>query len=327
MWVRLSTEYRKEPQKMKFPKNITAKELMKVDYHYSYSEEELKKDWSRLKDTTEYKTGAQFKPGLKLCQHFFRNFFLVEDKNGKSFEKCWNDEEVMKKVLKWANSGDGSKKGISKLWLSWVRRAVYLAAGLPNSTYYRPHFAKQIIEMTGKPTGTLFDPCAGWGGRLLGTVASGWKYIGCDTDKVTYGNLLELVKFLGIEEKVTLYNDPPIQDSMHLVPKVDVVLTSPPFYNLENYDRNISEEYSTYEMWSSEFLKPLVEKSLKKLKAGGLSCWNVMNCGGNDLVGDIMEVHKSANMKLKTTLCVNSPLANIRTLKNKDVTYIFEKKG
>ena len=43
---------------MKFPKNITAKELMKVDYHYSYSEEELKKDWSRLKDTTEYKTGA-----------------------------------------------------------------------------------------------------------------------------------------------------------------------------------------------------------------------------------------------------------------------------
>jgi len=42
MWVRLSTEYRKEPQKMKFPKNITAKELMKVDYHYSYSEEELK---------------------------------------------------------------------------------------------------------------------------------------------------------------------------------------------------------------------------------------------------------------------------------------------
>jgi hypothetical protein len=42
-------------------------------------------------------------------------------------------------------------------------------------------------------------------------------------------------------------------------------------------------------------------------------------------VGDIMEVHKSANMKLKTTLCVNSPLANIRTLKNKDVTYIFEK--
>ena len=162
---------------------------------------------------------------------------------------------------------------------------------------------------------------------MLGTVASGWKYIGCDTDRATYGHLVELVKFLGIEDMVTLHHDPPIQDKMNLVPKVDVVLTSPPFYNLENYDRDISEEYQTYEMWSSEFLKPLVEKSLKKLKAGGLSCWNVMNCGGNDLVGDIMEVHKSANMKLKTTLCVNSPLANIRTLKNKDVTYIFEKKG
>jgi len=310
---------------MKFPKSITAKELMKVDYRYSYSEEELKKDWHRLTATTEYKTGAQFKPGLKLCQQFFPNFFLIEDKNGKSFAKCWKDEEIMKKVLKWANSGDGSKHGMSQLWLSWIKRAVYLAAGLPNSTYYRPHFAKQIIETTGKTTGTLFDPCAGWGGRLLGTVAAGWKYIGCDTDRVTYGHLVELVKFLGIKDMVTLYHDPPIQDSMNLVPKVDVVLTSPPFYNLENYDRNISEEYQTYEVWSSEFLKPLVEKSLKKLKTGGLSCWNVMNCGGNDLVGDIMEVHESTNMKLKTTLCVNSPLANIRTLKNKDVTYVFEK--
>jgi tRNA1(Val) A37 N6-methylase TrmN6 len=114
---------------------------------------------------------------------------------------------------------------------------------------------------------------------------------------------------------------------MSLVPKVDVVLTSPPFYNLENYDRDISEEYQTYEMWSSEFLKPLVEKSIKKLKPNGLSCWNVMNCGKHDLVGDIMEIHDSANMKLRNTMCVSSPLANLRTLKNKDVTYIFERKG
>ena len=306
---------------VKFSKRITTQELMKVDYRYSYSKEELLKDWCRLKDTTEYKTGAQFKPALKLCQQFFPNFFLIEDKNGNSFAKSWKDEEVMKKVLSWG------REGMSQLWLSWIKRAVYLAAGLPNSTYYRPHFAKQIIETTGKPTGTLFDPCAGWGGRMLGTVASGWKYIGCDTDKVTYGHLVELVKFLGIEDMVTLYNDPPIQDRMSLVPKVDVVLTSPPFYNLENYDRDISEEYQTYEMWSSEFLKPLVEKSIKKLKPNGLSCWNVMNCGKHDLVGDIMEIHDSANMKLRNTMCVSSPLANLRTLKNKDVTYIFERKG
>ena len=94
---------------------------MKADYHYSYSEEELNKDWQRLIATTEYKTGAQFKPGLKLCQQFFPNFFLIEDKNGKSFAKCWKDEEVMKKVLKWANSGDGSEHGMSHLWLSWVK--------------------------------------------------------------------------------------------------------------------------------------------------------------------------------------------------------------
>jgi hypothetical protein len=52
--------------------SITTAELMAIDYRYNYSLSELEDDWQRLCSTTTYKQGAQFKPGMKLCQHFCR---------------------------------------------------------------------------------------------------------------------------------------------------------------------------------------------------------------------------------------------------------------
>src|SRR5574337_282179 len=99
-------------------KNITTKELMAIDYRYRYSDAELYKDWSALKNATTFKIGAQFKPGMKLCQHFCDNFWSIQNTQGKSFESCWNDPIVMDKVREWG------LKGMSQLWLSWIRRAV-----------------------------------------------------------------------------------------------------------------------------------------------------------------------------------------------------------
>ena len=73
---------------------------------------------------------------------------------------------------------------------------------------YSNIFNKFWILSTQKSEGILFDPCAGWGGRLLGTVAAGWKYIGCEPNVDTYNNLMRMVTFLNIEDKVTLYNIP-----------------------------------------------------------------------------------------------------------------------
>ena len=44
------------------PQDITTEELMKVDYHFNYSENELKADWKRLKKITTFKSGSQWKP-------------------------------------------------------------------------------------------------------------------------------------------------------------------------------------------------------------------------------------------------------------------------
>ena len=116
--------------------NLTISELMAIDYRYNYSEKELLADWVKLKKTTEFKKGSQFKPGMKLCQHFFPNFWNIKGSKGISFADCWKDQTLMDDVLQWG------KTGMSQLWLSWICRAVFMRAGLPKSSFNRPHFSR-----------------------------------------------------------------------------------------------------------------------------------------------------------------------------------------
>lgn len=304
--------------------NITTHELMAIDYRYHYDVEQLKSDWINLKKTTTFKKGSQFKPGMKLCQHFFPNFWEIQNNKGTSFADCWKDYDLMDDVLCWG------KKGMSKVWLSWIRRAVFMRASLPNSSFYRPHFSRQIILQTQKNTGLLFDPCAGWGGRMLGTVSAGWDYVGCEPNVATYNNLLKLIDFLGIKNNVTLYNIPVEEFDFDSVRnKVDVVLTSPPYFNLEVYtsdDNQSYQKYNTYQIWISNWLEPLIENCIRTLKTGGLSCWNAMNFSNTcKMATDVIDIHSKLGYNVDYTLGFQSPIANIRTVKNKDLTYVFTK--
>lgn len=303
--------------------NLTTQELMAIDYHYNYSDKELLADWVKLKKTTEFKKGSQFKPGMKLCQHFFPNFWNIKSGKGVSFSDCWKDYDLMDDVLQWG------KTGMSQLWLSWIRRAVFMRAGLPNSSFYRPHFSRQIILNTNIEEGLLFDPCAGWGGRMLGTVSTGWHYIACEPNVETYNNLRTLIDFLGIDSNVTLHNIPAEEfDYKSLEGKVDIVLTSPPYFNLEVYTDSTNQSYhkhNTYETWVNNWLEPLITNCVSMLKDNGLSCWNAMNFNSCKMATDVIDIHNKLNYNIKYTLGFQSPIANIRTVKNKDLTYVFAK--
>lgn len=310
--------------KKTLPSSITTAELMKVDYHFNYSNQELLKDWKLLKSTHKFKTGSQWKPGLKICQHFCRNFFDIETKSGKSFVKAWNDPDLMDKVRLW-----GLEK-MSALYLSWIRRAVYMASGMHNPSFYRPHLARQIILSTKKPTGILFDPCAGWGGRMLGTVSAGWTYIGCEPNTETYNNLLKIIEFLDIGANVKLYNTTYENFDINSIGKVDVVLTSPPYFDIEVYSPNdISTQsylkFSDYKTWMNEWYIPMIIKNLRILKEDGLSCYNVMDGRCEDIVEQTKKQHENFGLSLVDTLGIDSPFKNYKKKLNKlDLTYIFK---
>jgi hypothetical protein len=319
--------YKKDIQSKRIitiPDNVTVEELMKMDLGFNYSNKELIQDWQRLKSIRTFKSGSQWKPGLKLCQQFCKNFFDIKATNGKTFKSIQSDYAEMEKVLEWG------REKMSRLYISWLRKAIYMRWGGHNPTYYRPHLAKQIIYKTKKNDGILLDPCVGWGGRMLGTVSAGWKYIGCEPNIETFNNVNKIVDFISLHNLVNLYNIPFENFDLDSIDDVDIVLTSPPYFNLESYNDDLTQSYNkfnAYDDWVNNWLLKLIEVCANKLKKDGLSCWNVMDFKNTKLVDAVIQKHKDIGFELIDAIGIDSPFINYKkSLNKKDLTYIFQRK-
>lgn len=260
-----------------------AKQLAQVDYHFSYSEKELQEDWKKLcyYFNKDFSTASQVRPGMKLCEHFFPNFFSIKNPKGEGFTTHWNAEDLQK-VIRW------NRKSHSTPYLSEMRRGVNFCYGLTKNTMYRPHLAKMICDYY-RPT-VVLDPCCGWGGRMLGVVANGAKYYGFEPNKETYKHLMELVDFLNIQNDVCIYNAPVENVDLKQIGYVDMVLTSPPYYNLEVYSTENTQcenRFPSYEEWKSEWLFPLIKNCSEVCR--GPMCWNVANIGKMRLQDDLLQ--------------------------------------
>ena len=66
-----------------------AEELVSVNYKIKYSEEKLRADWKKLLDydtsSPDRFTASTVRVGMKLCEHFFPNFYSIQN-----FSNFWN---------------------------------------------------------------------------------------------------------------------------------------------------------------------------------------------------------------------------------------------
>lgn len=268
---------------------VLAEELAEVSYLPDYSMTELVDDWKKLCKYTnkEQFTSAITRPGVKLCEHFFPNFWDIENDKGQKFSDFWIPEKLIK-VLRWNRSSHSTP------YLSELKRGVYFCNGLTKSTMYRPHMAKMICDYY-QPK-VVLDPCAGWGGRMLGAVASGARYIAFEPNVTTFENLERLASHLDIADRVQLINDGAETMVSYMTEKVDLILTSPPYFNLEVYAPGLGQSenmFSNYQNWRDLWLKVVIEHSLDYLNPGGVSCWNTQNVGKMKIFDDVIDIHKN----------------------------------
>ncbi len=298
-------------------------ELEGVSFYTHYSNTELVKDWMNLKgwnpNVTEIASTQRI--GMKLCEHFFPNFYDIQNKKGDSFKSLWKAENLGK-VLRW------NRKSHSTPYLSELKRGIYFNYGLSKSTMYRPQMAKMVVANLGAKR--VLDPCAGWGGRMLGSVAAGAEYVAFEPNTQTYNGLMELVGFLGIGDRVRIINDSALEMEKYDIGKFDVVLTSPPYFDLEVYtdeDTQSIKGCDSYGMWVDRFLKPLIESGLEHLTEDGWSCWNVHNVGKMKMIDDVRKIHMGYETQ-KTYSITSSKRQSNQTesdKKNSDVTICYSK--
>ena len=124
-----------------------------------------------------------------------------------------------------------------------------------------------------KPNSVL-DFTMGWGGRLLGAcVLNVPNYIGIDSNPNLIKPYDEMKKYLSnrTNTNINLY----FQDCLTIdYSKLDydLVLTSPPYYNIELYTGTLKKSKKE---WNDNFYKPIIIQTWKHLKEPGKYCINI----------------------------------------------------
>jgi hypothetical protein len=116
------------------------------------------------------------------------------------------------------------------------------------------------------------------------------------------------------------------------IPKVDMVLTSPPYFDVEVYTKESTQSITNitnYETWVNEFLEPLVIKAVSHLNTDGVSCWNVGKVANKNMADDIKRIHDKLNFKKINTFSVVSSKRQAlqnesKNQKNFDNTEVFK---
>lgn len=165
------------------------------------------------------------------------------------------------------------------------RYHLHIALGTQGYQYvneFQPYLAQRIYKKYCKDGSKILNPCAGWGGRLLGIASCLFKdieYVETDPSTKTYNGLVKLKQFLRLGDNYKQYNLP-FEDLEVKKNHFDFVFTSPPYFDTEQYADEETQSYKrneTYDAWKENFLFVMIDKIIYCMKDGAVCMLNVGN--------------------------------------------------
>jgi len=260
-----------------------------------------KKEWrdKRFNDLMNFKRDTmidrqnkiigQSTHGLSLAWSYMKHSWGIQCGKMRTPMEIWNDEEHLKKGINKILTGTFFKqKKPHDITESDMRSMLRRYSGTQMVSNFRPTAAAALYDifvdkdspLEGTTAGTVWDPSMGYGGRLLGAIASGINYIGTDPCIPTYEGLEKIRDTYGHSHKnYTLLR----QGSETYDPEeesLDFVFTSPPYFGWEAYGdepEQSSIKFNTSDMWKEHFLKQTIKNAFKGLKQGKYLALNVAN--------------------------------------------------
>jgi hypothetical protein len=194
--------------------------------------------------------------GHNYLKHHFHSYWNSHFNGNKSPIDAWTDDKIMKEVIDY-RIGLNNSNEIFDFSLHQLIRG--LSARRITISFFKPLLAASIYKhyIGEKVNPIVFDPCCGFGGRLLGfkSVYPDGKYIGCEPNIETFQELQSLVKDGKWENSVELHNCK-LEDFVHKQ-KYDLIFTSIPYFDLEIYSSNNNISYSSFEEWKSTFIRSI----------------------------------------------------------------------
>lgn len=138
---------------------------------------------------------------------------------------------------------------------------------------FNPTYCMYIItELVGNNS-KILDPSSGWGDRLIASLASKAAiYHGFDPNKLLQKAYKKIIKQFNSSNNEYSVRPIPFEDSELPINFYDLAITSPPYYNLEQYGSDSMQSiirYNTYESWLTNFYKPYLQKMIDAVRVNG----------------------------------------------------------
>jgi hypothetical protein len=294
----------------------------KTESYFQKELDSIKEYKSLMNDTVDINniTAQKTTKSNAIIRKYMIHIHEVEDYKGNNILKLWTKENL-KRVFK---SLDKPNYTVNSNF-SEIKRSLKFNP----VTIYSPIMTKSIVKLL--DCKTVFDPCIGWGGRMLGTTCLGkdYHYAGCEPFTKTFSGLESMIKELNIKSQINIYNLP-VESMLDVLnnKRYDMCLTSPPYYDLEVYSHEDSQSiksYKSYDEWITKFIKPIIDFVCSHIDK--YSCWSVKNIKTDkkyNLLDDVIRIHNENGWKLDREYSIKKNTKNNKTTDG-DVTYVFAK--
>lgn len=281
-----------------------------------------------------YRTIGASTIGLRLANAFHPQIWSVPSRRHlRAPIDHFQDDDALRKMLERAPRFWPDRR----CWnAQCVRSMIRIYAG-GRVANFRPAAARALIARFSERGQTVVDFSAGFGGRLLGCLTLPRTYIGIDPATEQVRGLRQMFRALeGHTSASASFIEAGAEDCMPQLAScsVDLVFSSPPYFNLEHYssaDSQSYRRYPTYSSWRDGFLVPVMMASHRALKLGGHLIINAGDAGVYTIAHDIEVVGRDlfdGGSRLRL-LMHSRPLqraARIETYRSEPI-FVFRKKG
>lgn len=220
--------------------------------------------------------------GLGLCASYLPHIYDARNAGSDfSARGAFNDDVRFKRALRWALERDAPD-----LSRSGIRRSLTALNRSPSN--FRPAAAFALTRAHCPSNGLVFDPCAGWGGRLMGVLAAGCRYHGVELSEKTVNGLYSLGMRLCENLRVSrdrvalVHGDICTQNTRGI--GADFALTSPPFWGREVYPEQQEPLEEKPFSWQEGFLRSLFQRTFEALRPGAVFAVHIADVHERDVL-------------------------------------------
>jgi 16S rRNA G966 N2-methylase RsmD len=245
--------------------------------NYKYKIQNLEKDLPEL-ETDEFATFNNKYSLIVNQPSDYENYNIISDYfNEICRMKCKRYDQTNSPYDYWTNINNVPKiahaaaKKYGYLSRYSLRESMYKLIG--ECTSFRPTLMVAMLNIFNAKS--VLDFSSGWGDRLIGCLSQDVDlYYGIDPNTCLHPHYKDMINTFAPENKRHKYVmiNKPFEDAQLNDKKFDLVFTSPPYFNLEEYADESTQSmlrYSSLDNWLENFLFVAMNKAWCHLKVGG----------------------------------------------------------